>query len=97
MEQRRPEALRALRNTRTLEAYRARMGAAQNAAMPFLALPFLLNPALGLPLLKLALRHMPPLAAATGALVWFALAAASLVVGLRRRSKTLREHPFLEA
>jgi hypothetical protein len=96
MKRSQPERVRALRNTRTLNAYQARLLAAQRAAMPFLFLPTIFNPAIAIPLLPSAIRHGRPWAAAVGVLLWVTLAGASLTLGFLRHRRYLREHPFVE-
>jgi len=98
MKLREPDQYEVLRNTRTFQAYQARMAAANRVGMVFFIMPAILNPALFVPIFTVVLRrHLPVEAlwmfgAAAG--VWLALLIASVFYGLHLRQKYLRDHPW---
>ena len=92
-----PDQYRILRNTKTLEAYRARLRAADKAAMPFLVPPAL-SPFVWVLLMRLNSTpdQTGSLVKVAGAVVWFLVILGSIAYGLHRRHKYLRDHPFID-
>ncbi len=94
-----PDLSGVLRNTKTLEAYRARMRAARRQATPFFLLPAMLNPAmlfLGLPRFRGALRQAGPAVWWICAVAWLFVTLGAIAIGVYRQQKYLRDHPFID-
>jgi len=93
---REPDTSQILRNTKTLQAYRARMAAARKASQVYFLAPALFNPAVLIPFLSHQGRRLPAWEVASGVFAYVGLITGLMVLGVYRQRRYLRDHPFVQ-